>query len=63
MPIYDPEAELCEDCQDNDTYCRFCGAPCDDDECESCQELLDNGDLDAVLDEEDEEYLRGPYNR
>lgn len=58
--IDDPDEEECSVCRDDDTFCEYCGEALDSGiVCEPCQEMLD--DDDPLLDEEDEEFLRGPF--
>lgn len=59
----DPESEECSSCAERESYCRYCGAPGEEETCDSCQELLDDDAFDSIFDEEDEEYLRVPFHR
>lgn len=68
--------ETCEEVNDqpSNAWCTFCGPPADS-ECKYCGapvalmadicEDCSNDDIlnDDLLDEEDEEFLRGPFNR
>lgn len=59
------DMDECSACGGEEHFCRYCGSPTNsyDDTCNYCQEMIDTGDPGLLLDEEDEEFLRGPFNR